>query len=63
MNERNSFCGAEGRKKKLKKMELIYILNVMIIINDKFKVYTPTRRKVRGQVKEGNLLRSPAVRF
>lgn len=51
------------KEKKLKKMELIYILNVMIIINDKFKVYTPTRREVRGQVKEGNLLRSPAVRF
>lgn len=46
----------EGRK-KLKKMELIYILNVMIIINDKFKVYTPTRREVRVRGKEGNLLR------
>lgn len=27
---------AKERKKKLKKMELIYILNVMIIINGKF---------------------------
>ena len=31
-------------KEKLKKMELIYILNVMIIINDKFN-FTPKARR------------------
>lgn len=48
LNER-SFVKASKGKKKLKKMELIYILNVMIIINGKFN-FTHTQTHRRGSL-------------
>lgn len=50
MNER-SFVKASKGKKKLKKMELIYILNVMIIINGKFNfTHTDTPKGLPHQI-------------
>lgn len=48
LKDREQFCGGAKRqvnRQKLKKMELIYILNVMIIINGKFNfTHTPKAR-------------------